>query len=231
MPIAGMQDAERTMLRARARELEHADDWGPQALSVNEALLELAPDDQPAAIRASRCLRALGRLDEAAALLVGVLVSHRGNAVARTQLTLTMSRREAKLQAEELDAKGEGHLAVALEIALDEDEDHDLQIEGRRLLAGRERSVAAACALGAAQRAARDHSGARHSLCWALALAGDDRRAAAPAHAGLAHVLMDQGELRTDLAPLREARTLLRDAHMSDLEVAGAMARLEALGA
>jgi hypothetical protein len=151
------------MLVAEAERLQRAEEWGTAALSVNQRLFDLMPDDEAAAVRLARCYRGLGRLDEAAATLVRTLAAHADYHVARSQLKKTMRRRDARHRAEALLARGLTVLFAELEAAKRSERDHDFQVEGRRLIARRERSIEAACALGAAQRRAQDVDGAQNT--------------------------------------------------------------------
>lgn len=76
------------------------------------------------------------------------------------------------------------------------------------MLARRELSTHAACALGAAQRHARDHDGALNSYRWAWQQ-DDSPKSNAMAHVGLAGVLRDLGRLN-------EAERILRGALAAD---------------
>lgn len=182
-----------TELREAAIAFQDRGEWGAQALAANEALLAADPADESAAVRMGRCLRATGRLDEAAACYVGVAAQDRGNTVARSQLRATITLRKSRQRAEAIDAEGAGALREALDAARDAGRDFGLQVEGRRLIAEREATPAAVCALGAAQRRGADPDGARNTYRWALEL--DDDPASNPAaFTGLAAVLRDGGQ-------------------------------------
>jgi tetratricopeptide (TPR) repeat protein len=217
-------------LREAAAAFEDGGDWGEEALGVNEALIAIDPRDSAAAVRAARCLRALGRLDEAAKLLVGVASQDGGHKVARSQLKATMELRSARQRAEEIDAAGPGALLAALDAARQAEEDFGFQVEGRRLLAMRDAKPTTVCALAAAQRHAQDPHGARNSYLWAMAL-DDDPRSNAAAYTGLAAVLRDARDVDEAERLLRSVLRVAPDDPFARLGLAAVlMDRAERLG-
>ena len=189
-------------LRREAEALQDRGVWDAEALAVNEAILSADPGDQTATVRRARCLRALGRLDEAVAGLQRLVADHPENAVAKSQLTKIRRRLDARTRAEALIAVDRSELFDAAERAKAARRDHDFQIEARRLLARRERTPAAACALAAAQRAGGELDAALVTYRWAWAQ-DDSPRTNPMAYVGLAALLRE-------LDRLGEAEKLLR---------------------
>ena len=181
-------------LQRQARLMQDQGEWTEEALAVNEAILRSDPADEAAVIRRGRCLRALGRLDEALRCLDWLVAEHPENSVARSQVDKTRRRLNARKRAETLLARDPTKLFDAAERAKDAERDHEFQIEARRLLAQRDRTVKADCALGAAQRGARDLEGALNTYRSALEHDGSPA-SNAMAHVGLAAVLRDLGRL------------------------------------
>lgn len=147
--------------------MQHRGEWGEDALACNDAILARDPADAAATIRRARCLRALGRLDEAPAGLDALIDQDPSNSVAASQAAKTRRRLHARARAERLLATGATELFDAVELAKRAERDHDFQIEGRRLLARRDRTIEAACALGAAQHRGDDLAGALNTYRWA----------------------------------------------------------------
>jgi tetratricopeptide (TPR) repeat protein len=94
-------------------------------------------------------------------------------------------------------------LFEALEAAKEAERDLEFQVEGRRLLARRQRTTMAACALAAAQRRAGDLEGALNTYRWAWEQ-DDSPERNSMAHVGLAAVLRDLDRLGDAEAILRE---------------------------
>lgn len=195
-------------LQARAREMQELGEWGAEALAVNEAILCAQPDDLPAQIRRGRCLRALGRIEDAQAVFDVLLGTHPRDSVVRSQHAKTVRLAKACRRAQQLMSRDPAELFNAVEQAQRSERDVDFQVEGRRLPARRDRSVEAACALGAAQRRARDRDGALNTYRWAASQVGSGR-GRAMASVGLAAVLRD-------LRRLNDAEQLLRDVLATD---------------
>lgn len=180
-----MEDLSRT-----AREMQDLGEWTMEALAINDAILETDPSDESAAVRRARCLRAIGRLEEALATLEALVERSPSNSVARSQAQRTRRRLKARRDAEQLFADDPDRLSEAVEAAKAGERAHDFQIEARRLFARRDRTTEAACALAAAQRHGRDLEGALNSYRWAWRQDGSPRTNAM-AHVGLAGVLRD----------------------------------------
>jgi tetratricopeptide (TPR) repeat protein len=81
-------------LQQRAIEYAKAGDFGPQALATNLELSKLAPTNEGALTRLSRCYMEGGQLDEATATLDAVLQLNPQNTIARS-LQMEVSRRRA----------------------------------------------------------------------------------------------------------------------------------------
>jgi tetratricopeptide (TPR) repeat protein len=191
-------------LQARAREMQEL----AEALAVNDTILSTHPDDLAAQIRRGRCLRALGRIEDAQTVFDVLLGTHPRDSVVRSQHDKTLRLAKARRRAEQLMSRGPAELFDALEQAKRSEREVDFQIEGRRLLARHDGTVEAACALGAAQRRARDRDGALNTYRWA-ANQGKSGRGRAMASVGLAGVLRD-------LRRLNDAEQLLRDVLATD---------------
>jgi CBS-domain-containing membrane protein len=118
----------------------------------------------------------------------------------------------------------------AVEQAKRNERDHKFQIEGRRLLASRDQTIEAVCALGAAQRRDRDLDGALNTYRWALDC--DDSPASNPmTHIGLAGVLRDLGRLADAERMLRDVRVADRRNHFAAVALSAVlMDRAEKLG-
>jgi thioredoxin-like negative regulator of GroEL len=126
-------------------------DWGEGALALYEAILQVDPEDEAAAVGRARCLRALGRLESRWRSFETLMKERPDNPVARSQASKTKRHLDARSRAERLLAKDPQEVFDALERAKRQERDHKFQVEGRRLLARRDRTIEAACALGAAQ--------------------------------------------------------------------------------
>ena len=186
----------------QALAMQAGGDWGEVALACNEAILRLDPSDQAAVVRRARCLLAMGRPEEAVESLEALVKHHPDNTVAKAQAGKARRRLQAKSRAVRLFAENPAALLSEVERAKAAARDHEFQVEARRLLARRDRTPQAACALGAAQRRGRDLEGALNTYRWALQQ-DDGPRTNAMAHVGLAGVLRD-------LDRLAEAEKLLR---------------------
>jgi hypothetical protein len=81
-------------LQQRAIELAKAGDFGPQALATNLELARLAPTNEGALTRLSRCYMEGGQLDQATATLDAVLLLNPQNTIARS-LQVEVTRRRA----------------------------------------------------------------------------------------------------------------------------------------
>jgi hypothetical protein len=81
-------------LQQRAIEFAKAGDFGPQALATNLELARLAPTNEGALTRLSRCYLEGGQLDEATATLDAVLQLNPTNTIARS-LQIEVTRRRA----------------------------------------------------------------------------------------------------------------------------------------
>ena len=144
------------------------------------------------------------------------------NGVARSQATKTKRQLDAKSRAELLLAKDPEALIDALERAKQQERDHKFQVEGRRLLARRDRTIEAACALGAAQRRDRDLDGALNTYRWAV----EKNRSPASnpmTHVGLSAVLRDLGRLAEAEKILREVRAANRTNHFAGITLAAVL--------
>lgn len=149
-------DGRDVSLLARARELQDLGEWSADALAVNDAILSEIPDDLTARIRRARCLRALGRIEQALRALEDLLDTHPLDSVVKSQHAKTAKLDAARRRAAGVMSRSSQELFDAVEQAKRDERDIDFQIEGRRLLARRDRTAEAACALGAAQRRAGD---------------------------------------------------------------------------
>ncbi len=179
-------------LQAKARVLQERGEWSAAALAINEAILRANPEDEAAAVARARCLRALGRLQESLTALEELIERRPDNSVAKSQAQKTRRRLKARERAEKMLAENPRTLFDALEQAKGQERDYEFQVEGRRLLARRDRTTEAACALGAAQRRGRDLEGALNTYRWAWQQ-DDSARSNAMAHVGLAAVLRELG--------------------------------------
>jgi tetratricopeptide (TPR) repeat protein len=189
-------------LQHQARAMQELGEWNAAALAVNDAILAADANDEAALVRRGRCLRALGRVQEALALFEALAAARPADSVVRSQHAKTARLDRARRRAEQLMSADPRKLFDELEGAKNAERDLDFQIEGRRLLARRDRTIEAACALAAAQRRARDLDGALNTYRWAWRQDGSPR-SNAMAHTGLAAVLRD-------LKRLAEAERILR---------------------
>jgi tetratricopeptide (TPR) repeat protein len=209
-------------LHAKASAMQERGEWGAPALTVYDAILAANPDDEAATVGRARCLRALGRLEESLAALEALSRARPENGVARSQAAKTRRRLRAKERAEQLLADDPAKLFDALERAKREEHKYDFQIEGRRLLARRDRTSKAACALGAAQRRGRDLEGALNTYRWAWQQ-DDSPTSNAIAHVGLAAVLRDVGQLSDAERILRGVRDADRRNHYAGITLAAVL--------
>jgi tetratricopeptide (TPR) repeat protein len=83
-------------LQQRAIEFAKAGDFGPQALATNLELAKLAPTNEGALTRLSRCYMEGGQLDQATATLDAVLQINPQNTIARS-LQMEVTRRRASV--------------------------------------------------------------------------------------------------------------------------------------
>lgn len=90
-------DPDVTQLQARAIEFARTGDFGAQALETNLELARLAPDNQGAWTRLSRCYLERGQLDEATAVLDRVLQISPQNTIARSLQVEVSKRRSAAM--------------------------------------------------------------------------------------------------------------------------------------
>ena len=81
-------------LQLRAIEYAKAGDFGPQALATNLELAKLAPTNEGALTRLSRCYMEGGQLDEATATLDAAIQLNSQNTIARS-LQLEVTKRRA----------------------------------------------------------------------------------------------------------------------------------------
>ncbi|MGH2918684.1 MAG: tetratricopeptide repeat protein [Solirubrobacteraceae bacterium] len=152
------------------------------------------------------------------------------NSVARSQAAKTTTRLRSRRRAEQLLADDPGALFEAVERAKQQERDYEFQIEGRRLLARRDRTTQGACALGAAQRRGRDLDGALNSYRWALQQ-DDSPRSNAMAHVGLAAALRELGRLADAEEILRSVLAADRRKHFAGVALAAVlMDRVEKRG-
>ena len=80
-------------LQVRAVEYAKAGDFGPQALATNLELAKLAPTNEGALTRLSRCYLEGGQLDQATATLDAALQLNPQNTIARSlQMEVTKRR-------------------------------------------------------------------------------------------------------------------------------------------
>ena len=197
--------------------MRELNEWGREALEVNDAILRAVPGDEVAAVHRARCLRVLGGFSDAVETLDGVLTDHPENSVAVSQRRKARQQLEAARRARQLFTEDPKRLFESVETAKRAERDHYFQIEARRILArssyeasgATASSLAAACALGAAQRKGRDLDGALQTYRWAWHQ-DDSHRTNAIAYIGLAGVLRDLGRL-TDSEALH--RAVLRADH------------------
>ena len=75
-------------------------DWGEGALALYEAILQVDPNDEAAAVGRARCLRALGRLEESLAVLETLMKERPDNPVARSQASKTKRHLDARTRAD-----------------------------------------------------------------------------------------------------------------------------------
>lgn len=217
-------------LRAKANAMQERGEWGAAALAVYDAILAANPNDEAAVVGRARCLRALGRLEESLSALEALSRAQPDNGVAKSQADKTRRRLRAREQAEQLLADDPGKLFDALERAKHQEHKYDFQIEGRRLLARRDRTSEAACALGAAQRRGRDLEGALNTYRWAWRQ-DDSPSSNAMAHVGLAAVLRELGQLSDAEKILRGVRAVDRRNHYAGVTLAAVlMDRVEKQG-
>lgn len=209
-------------LRSKAREMQAVGDWSEAALAINDAVLQADPHDEAAVVRRARCLRALGRLEESLVVLEALVEKRPDNSVAKSQADKTRRRLDTKKRAEQLSAEDPGRLFDALERAKQQERDHEFRIEGRRLLARRDRTTQAACALGAAQRRGRDLEGALNTYRWAWQQ-DDSPYTNAMAHVGLAAVLRELGRLADAEKILRGVRAADRRNHFASVTLAAVL--------
>jgi tetratricopeptide (TPR) repeat protein len=209
-------------LQRRAQSMSDQNDWGEGALALYESILQADPKDEAAAVGRARCLRALGRLEESFAVLVTLMKERPDNPAARSQATKTKRHLDAKTRAEHLLAKDPKALFDALERAKQQERDHKFQVEGRRLLARRDRTIEAACALGAAQRRDRDLDGALNTYRWAVKQNGSPE-SNPMTHVGLSGVLRDLGRLADAEEILREVRAANRNDHFAGITLAAVL--------
>jgi tetratricopeptide (TPR) repeat protein len=194
--------------RAEARRLQELDEWSEEALAANDAILLIEPEDEAAGVRRARCLRALGRLDESLETLESILRRKPASMVARSQAEKTRRWLAARRRAEDLLAETPSRLIEAVERAKEDERDIQFQIEARRLLARREPTIEAACALAAAQRRGGDLEGALNTYGWAREQ-DDSPRTNPMAHVGLAAVLRERGR-RNDAEKILRAVLAVR---------------------
>src|SRR5688572_27099732 len=109
------------------------------------------PSCSAAVVRRARCLRALGRVEEAVSVLSELVARNPENGVAVSQLRTARRRLEARRRAEAILRQGRPRLFAEVESARRDERDTTFQVEARRLLARRVRTPEAACALAAAQ--------------------------------------------------------------------------------
>lgn len=217
-------------LCAKADAMQERGEWGAAALAVYDALVAADPDDEAAAVGRARCLRALGRLEESLAALEALSRARPDNGVAKSQADRTRRRLRAKERAEQLLVTDPSKLFNALERAKQQEREYDFQIEGRRLLARRDRTSEAACALGAAQRRGRDLEGALNTYRWAWRQ-DESPSSNAMAHVGLAAVLRELGQLSDAEKILRGVRAAAPRDHYASVTLAAVlMDRVEKQG-
>lgn len=180
-----------TALRADTDGAIERGEFSTHTLALLETLIEHHPGEVAWRNAAGRCLVALGRFEEAEQAFLTAGADGSSNPVATSQLKKLGLRMRQRARAERLLATSTEALLAAVEDAQHRKADKDFQVEGRRLLARRDpENVAAVCALGAAQRHAKDPEGALNTYHFAMTLDGTPH-AAAMAHVGLAAVLRD----------------------------------------
>ncbi len=84
-------------LQLRAIEYAKAGDFGPQALATNLELAKLAPTNEGALTRLSRCYMEGGQLDEATATLDAAIQLNSQNTIARSLQVEVTKRRVASM--------------------------------------------------------------------------------------------------------------------------------------
>jgi tetratricopeptide (TPR) repeat protein len=122
------------VVRAEAEALAFTGHLDEAALAANERVLALDPHDVAAGNRRTRCLVALGRLDEAVESLSAVLALAPRNDVAKAQLGILAAALRGRDRARVLLSEGVAVLEGAIARAEADGSDPDFRIEGRRLL-------------------------------------------------------------------------------------------------
>ena len=95
--LIGCSDASIQELQLRAVEYAKSGDFGPQALATNLELAKLAPTNEGALTRLSRCYIEGGQLDEATATLDAALQLNPQNTIARSLQMEVTKRRVASM--------------------------------------------------------------------------------------------------------------------------------------